>query len=175
MLYVLAYPEFAPSILEKIETFRLLHEPARAKLVSPHVTLVFGLKTASPTDVIARCETEAERLAEFHISFADTTTVFDPYERMHKLLLVCTEGRDQLTAIHENLYAGAYREEFNSDIPYVPHMTVATQQAKEDVASLDVGDMSDLPITAHVKALSVVEHLGERLKPLATVPLSRSE
>ena len=52
MIYVLAYPVFEPMSAERINAFRAKHEPDRAKLVPPHVTLVFGvadehLKTVS--------------------------------------------------------------------------------------------------------------------------------
>ena len=42
MIYVLAYPVFEPNSAERICAFRAEHEPERANLVPPHITLVFG-------------------------------------------------------------------------------------------------------------------------------------
>ena len=54
MIYALAYPVFDPSTARAIDAFRTAHEPERARLVAPHVTLVFGLTSISARDFYFR-------------------------------------------------------------------------------------------------------------------------
>ena len=135
MIYVLAYPQFEPSVAERIRRFRIENEPARAELVPPHVTLVFGLTNILPHEFQEHCEAVASRSSQFEVSFVSEEITHDPFEKTHKLLLVSSTGSSQLAALHEQLYEGVQRAERKDDIPYRPHMTVATNPDRTIIVS----------------------------------------
>jgi 2'-5' RNA ligase len=173
MLYVLTYPEFETLKAMEIDRFRSAHEPERAILVPPHITLVYGLRHANTQDIISLCEVAAENLPELTIEFADSEVAYDPFEDTHKLFLICKTGRDALITLHDQLYNGPHRAELNSTIPYFPHMTVATNADRTLITQLDVAEIGAFPIEGIVKSLEVVEFVDGKLNTLESVSLSR--
>lgn len=171
MIYVLAYPEFDPYTARRINRFRTAHEPERAALVPPHVTLVFGLRNADAKAVIALCEKVARATSELRIDFADSKIVYDPYEKNNKIFLVCGNGKDSLKDWHNQLYDGPHRIELNSDISYEPHMTVATHDDRSVLENLDLAEIGTLPLVGTIRALQVVKLDDGTLRTLETVPL----
>lgn len=171
MIYVLAYPEFEPGVAESINRFRTAHEPERAKLVPAHITLVFGLRKAQPCEILVFCEDVARHVSELSVEFATSEIVYDPFERAHKLFLLSSNGTRALTALHKELYSGPHRAELNLDIPYRPHMTIATHEDRTIIEQLDVGAIGALPISGKISALQVVEHIDNRLHRLRTIQL----
>lgn len=173
MIYVLAYPEFEPGVAAKIARFRSMHEPNRAKLVPPHVTLVFGLTSVRPTEFVAFCERAAECAHVLEVNFAATEIVYDPFEETHKLFLMISAGKDDLTALHERLYGGPHQSELDPAIPYRPHMTMATHTDRAAIERLDGSAMGAFPIPGVIRNLEVVELADKTLRSLRTVPLQQ--
>ena len=171
MIYVLAYPEFRPSVAEGINWFRTAHEPERAKLVPAHITLVFGLRKAQPHEFLAFCEDVAKHASELSVEFTTSEIVYDPFEKAHKLFLLSSIGTCALTALHNQLYKGPHRAELNLNIPYRPHMTVATDEDRRIIELLDVSTIGTLPISGTISSLQVVERIDNRLHLLRTIQL----
>ena len=174
MIYVLAYPQFEPSVAERIRRFRTENEPARAKLVRPHVTLVFGLMNTRPHELLEHCEAVASRSSQFEVSFVSEEITHDPFEKTHKLLLVSSTGSSQLAALHEQLYEGAQRAEQKEDIPYRPHMTIATNPDRTLVERLETSSLGGFPLLATIRALEVVKLENGSLHHLRTIPFGKS-
>ncbi len=174
MIYVLAYPDIAPAPAQRIDQFRRAHEPDRAKLVPPHITLVFGVQGQHQAVVLRRCHEVARSSAPFAIEFSRCDVVYDPFEKTYKLFLMCALGKDALTDLHNRLYDGPHRAELNTDIPYQPHMTVATNPDRAAIERLDLGDLGPLPIAGTIRALEVVALRDGKLRALDTVPLGRA-
>lgn len=174
MIYVLAYPQFEPSIAERIRRFRTGNEPARAKLVPPHVTLVFGLMNTRPHELLGHCEAVASRSSLFEVSFVSEKITHDPFEKTHKLLLVSSTGSSQLAALHDQLYDGVQRAEQKEDITYRPHMTVATNPDRTLVERLDTSSLGGFPLLGAIQALEVVTLENGILYHLRTIPFGKS-
>ena len=171
MIYVLAYPSFAPATATRIARFRRANEPTRANLVAPHITLVFGVADKHAPDMITRCRDLAANTRAFTVTFASAQRVYDQFEKTHKLFLICGAGADTLTKLHNGLYTGPLQEEMDPDHPFRPHMTVATKSTCDEIDRLDPGLLGPLPITAQVNALALVEVTRGTLQPVATVSL----
>lgn len=171
MIYVLAYPIFEPKAAARIGVFRGKHEPERARLVPPHITLVFGvtdghLKTVSDLLDKVSCQTKA-----FSVFFERSVIEFDPFEKKHKLFLLCGEGRETITDLHNRLYTGAHRSQLSFEQPFDPHMTLASYDEREEADQIDVSALGDLPIKAQLTALELVRLENGCLTALKTVPL----
>ncbi|MCU0904669.1 MAG: 2'-5' RNA ligase family protein [Tabrizicola sp.] len=173
MIYVLAYPEFEPRVAVNIARFRHTHEPERAKLVEPHVTLVFGLRGVRPLEFVASCEEVAVGVPEIEVDFDATEIVHDPFEKTYKLLFLTSSGREVLTALHERLYDGPQRSELHPAIPFRPHMTVATHSDPAIIERLDTAEIGTFPIAGKIRALEIVEMVEKTLVRLRTIPLQK--
>ena len=171
MIYVLAVPQFEPNVAVKIDRFRSVYEPERAKLVPPHVTLVFGLRDVRPQDLLAHCEAMARPLPQLAVDFTVSEVVYDPFEDVHKLCLLSAGGAQALTHLHHQLYDGPHRSQFNADISYRPHMTVATHKDRATVERLDVAELGVFPISGTIKAIEVFELVENALRSLGSIPL----
>lgn len=174
MIYVLAYPQFEPSVGERIRRFRTENEPARAKLVPPHVTLVFGLMNIRPHEFLKHCKVVADRSSQFQVSFVSEEITHGPFEKTHKLLLVSSPGSSQLAALHDQLQEGVQRAERKDDIPYHPHMTVATNPDRTIIERLETSSLGGFPLLGTIRALEVVKLENGGLHHLRTIPFGKS-
>jgi 2'-5' RNA ligase len=172
MIYVLAYPEFEPQTALKIDCFRSSHEPDRAKLVPPHITLVFGLRDANKQEFLSFCEAAVERVPELAVSFSHSEVAYDPFEKTYKLFLICNDGKDVLIRLHRQLYDGPHSAEIDTTTPYKPHMTVASNADPSRIAQLDTSDIGAFPILGLIRSLKVVKVAEGRLNTLGDVALS---
>lgn len=174
MLYVLAFPAFSKTTTEWLTQFRQKHEPNRAKIVPPHVTLVFGCQTVSEKKLTALCRQAAEKRTALQVSFEEREAVHDPFEGAHKLLLLCGDGAGQLSELHKELYAGPHAAERHPDHPFRPHMTVATNANPGTIDTLAVRSDALLPLIGEIAALEVVHFANGQLSHLTKIPFAVS-
>jgi 2'-5' RNA ligase len=175
MIYVLAYPRFEPRVARNIAAFRSAHEPERAILVDPHITLVFGVRIAEPGAFAAFCQRAASRAREIPVEFSGSEIGYDPFEKTHKLFLVSSVGTDDLLALHERLYDGPHRRTLHPGISFKPHMTVASNRDQSIIERLDVMEIGSFPIAGRICALEVVELADNKLHLLQSIPLQRQK
>ena len=171
MIYVLIFPEFKSDIAESIDRFRSRYEPDRARLVRPHITLIFGLRNVEPTDFIPFCGRIAEQETCAEIELPGSESIFDPYEKAYKLCLTVGAGSDRLCQLHARLYDGPHRSELDTSIPFRPHMTIATHQDRSRIEALDAGAIGPFPLLGRISAFEVVERTEKSLVSLGTFPL----
>ncbi|MEM7720712.1 MAG: 2'-5' RNA ligase family protein [Pseudomonadota bacterium] len=173
MIYVLAYPRFEQSCAEHIADFRAIHEPQRAKLVPPHITLVFGSAEKHLEAISHLVEAVSSQTKSFAVSFDDWAVEFDPFEKKHKMFLLCKKGSDEATSLHNRLYEGIHRAELDTAHPFKPHMTIATYNKRAEIEQVDVSFAGELPISAKLRALELVRVVEGKLKVVRTTPFSQ--
>lgn len=173
MIYVLAYPEFEPACANQICGFRAEHEPERAQLVQPHITLVFGVQIKHLQTITELAETISRKTHAFPITFNTHTIEFDPFEQKYKIFLLCGEGRCALSALHNQLYDGEHRAELSSKHPFRPHMTIATCDGRAEIERVSVAQAGTLPIYGKLCALEIVRLSDGELSKVKTVPFLR--
>lgn len=171
MIYVLAYPQFDTKISLSLATFRKIHEPNRAQLVAPHITLVFGVRNTPVEDIERICRHVATANSAISLEFSMADVSYDPFEKKHKIALLCSVGASPLISLHEQLYDGPHHRELHPDIPYRPHMTVGSNADVSKVERVDVALIGDFPIKAMVKNLSVVSLVGGELHSISSISL----
>lgn len=169
VIYVLAYPSFEPSSTKWIADFRAIHEPQRAKLVPPHVTLVFGVTETHLQAVGDLVEVASNQTRAFRVSFDRSTIEFDPFEKKYKIFLLCGDGSGKVTSLHNRLYEGAHRSQLGTARPFKPHMTLATYDTRVDLEQVEPSIAARLPINAELRSLEMVRFADGKLTPLKTV------
>jgi len=172
MIYVLAYPVLEPTTAARINAFRAKHEPERAKLVPPHITLVFGVADRHLLTLSELIDTVSAETKAFPVVFASSVVEFDPFEKKHKLFLLCGNGSEHLTVLHERLYHGEHRLELSSKHPFKPHMTIASYNERADAEQIDVSEIGGFPIKSNLAALQLVRLDSGHLTTLKTAALT---
>ncbi|MDX8352438.1 2'-5' RNA ligase family protein [Cognatiyoonia sp. IB215182] len=170
MIYVLAYPEFDPLCDKRIHDFRAKQEPHRAKLVPPHLTLVFGVKSEHLSVITELAEAVSRETQAFRITFGDHAIELDPFEQKHKIFLLCGKGGCKVTALHNRLYNGEHHDEFSEKYSFRPHMTVATCDTSAQIERINVSDVGPLPLHATLRALEIVQLSNGALSTLIRLP-----
>ena len=166
MIYVLAYPKFSEQISQRLDDFRSVHEPERARLVAPHLTLVFGVEQKFAEDVVDLCEQVAATTTSISLAFSKSEISYDPFEKVNKISLVCWKGADLITDLHERFYQGLHQNAQRSDVIYRPHMTVGTNFDISKLENVDVSTIGAFPIEAECNRLSIVELNGNELQAI---------
>jgi 2'-5' RNA ligase len=157
MLYVLCYPVLQALDSQKIEAFRQVHEPARARLVRAHITLVFGMDTGAAQVLQERMSAIAGEAQSFAISLERPEIRLDPVTGGWKLLVVIGEGRHGLTTLHRHLYADLEPSGLRPRMRFEPHVTVATSPLRDRVqVAREASDQLGLPVRGRVEALDLV-------------------
>jgi 2'-5' RNA ligase len=170
VFYVLAYPEFAPADRGMLRKFRAEFEPERAEMAPPHLTLMFGTRAVAEKQVTELARAAAARVSRFEIVFTERKLVTDPLDATTKLFLLPCEGVAQITQLHDMIYAGLPASELRADIPYAPHMTVATcADARRAQEALTASARLALPLRAWIEAMTVVALADAALRELAAI------
>jgi 2'-5' RNA ligase len=172
VLYVLCYPALSVPDTERIEAFRRVHEPLRADLVRAHITLVFGVSSMSRKDLRNLVVSVAAKARPIPISLDGLTIWQDPMSGEGKLFLKVCEGRDGLISLHRKLYEGLGHSGFRPDIPFDPHVTVATASSQCRIqAAKAAASVLALPVFGHIEALEIVSLHGDKLSSVDHIRL----
>ncbi|HSW87977.1 MAG TPA: 2'-5' RNA ligase family protein [Candidatus Saccharimonadales bacterium] len=109
---------FPESIPEEIQTFRKKYDP-QWKVIQPHITIVFPFLGIPEASIITHTSSIVKNIKPFEIRLKKFMKSFD-----HCLFLLVQEGKENIYALHEQLYTGILTSYLKDDIPFIPHMTI---------------------------------------------------
>jgi 2'-5' RNA ligase len=170
--YVLCYPKLDAKDLARIEAFRRIHEPSRAKLAPAHITLVFGVTSVDAAVLAALASAVAATTAAFDVSLDKIEVNVNEGGADNTMSLIVGQGHERIIALHQALHAGALAKERRHDITFAPHMTIATDADYKRVLGA-IGDARAiaLPIKGRIETLEVETLVGDALLHVAASPL----
>jgi len=168
-LYTLAYPEFLDDGLEGIEEIRRLYDPQYA-LVLPHFTMVCASDARIAEGEYLKHIRSVCRSAQ-PFQFVCRYVMFDLDARTGKAYacLVPDEGFSNIARLHDSLYRGVLAQSLRLDIPYIPHITIASNLDPNDAKNLcDELNTQGAKVTGRVGAMTVAALENARITDLAT-------
>lgn len=169
-LAVLAYPTLAERDRRWVESIRARHDPHAARL-NAHFTCVFPTILPAPA-LVDHVTVVAARFRTIPFVIRRAMAFRDPIAGNSHVFLVPDEGRDKLAALHDGLYGEALQVHLRHDIPFEPHITVATLETFEECDGLAHAMNGAFPtIRGVVNALDVVEVGPAAVRTLTTVAL----
>lgn len=173
-LYTVAFPRFSAQDAVVIEAFRAEHDARSHALIDAHLTLVFCCIAVPEPAYLAHVQQVAERTEP--ISFRCRYAMLgadDEAERAY-VFLVPDEGHGALSLLHDRLYTGPLTDHLRLDLPYTPHITIASSADRRHAKGLcDSLNATGLDIHATVDTLSVGSIEDGRFTVLATLPLAK--
>lgn len=132
---ILIFPKFKD--IEKIQEIRDKYDPL-AKAVPPHITIVFPFSDDIDNTTLTKNIREAIKgVKPFNICFSGLSLFYDKYYA-HKnvIFLNCKKGKDEIINLHNTIYKNVLPTHLNSDVEYIPHITLGNADSLEDI-SLD--------------------------------------
>jgi 2'-5' RNA ligase len=116
---------------EPIGSFRRAHYPT-ADLLEPHLTVVFPVPAAIGRKAFGEhVRGVVSRTPAFDIRLSGLGKSWD-----HWMFLGVAEGRDEVVALHDALYAGILRPYLWTEQPYVPHVGLGLFVEERDTHDL---------------------------------------
>ena len=114
---ILIFPEF--DNINIIDDIRNKYDRL-AKLVKPHITLVFPFNDEiTNEDLINKLSELLKNHSPFEVIFKGVSLNNDNY-----ILLNCIKGSDNLIKLHYDIYKNILPHKFNKSINYTPHITL---------------------------------------------------
>lgn len=169
-LYTLAYPEFMDDGFEGIEEIRRVNDPQYA-LVLPHFTMVFAcVARIAQGEYLDHVRSVCRSARPFE--FVCRYVMFDVDARTGKAYacLVPDEGFSNIARLHDALYRGVLASSLRLDIPYIPHITIASNLDPSDAKNLcDELNAQGVKVTGRVDALTVAALENAKITDLATL------
>jgi len=121
---VVGFPELSAEDQEWIERIRASHDPHAGRL-PVHVTFVFPC-VAAPRLAVAEMNAAAAASGPFAFRVAGVEAVADETGAgAHVFLVPDDRACAAITSLHDRLYEAALRPHLRTDIPFIPHLTVA--------------------------------------------------
>jgi 2'-5' RNA ligase len=168
---VVATPVFASKDRDWI--VRLRHGHAKNP-GPPHFTLVFPGSNLEAQDYTKHIAAASAGLRCISFRLRGAVVVPDPLVRCFHVFLVPDEGFAAIIRLHERLHAGPLEACLRPDVPYLPHLTVASERefgpARRLAASLNA---QDIDITGRIDELQIHRRDGAIGHCIAKVPLAK--
>ena len=169
LIAVVAYPTLDQRALDWIESIRGRHDP-QADPIPPHFTLIFPADV-SPDDI--RDEVAGAALRHRPVPFVIRSAISMP-DVVHggaHVFVVPEEGHDQIARLHDELYAGVLRPHRREGIAFVPHITIATGNARwcESYAQQLNGTLQ--PVRGVIESLTLLDVTRTEIESLARFAL----
>jgi hypothetical protein len=136
MLYTLCYPRLTDKDNAFIRAFRREHDLPFRDIVEHHFTIVFGIADFPTDDYIehVRGKLQGQRSIDFVCRYAalgDDSGSDDFY-----VFLTPDEGLSDICRLHDKLYSGELKKYHRVEIPYIPHIGIATIPDAKKIQSL---------------------------------------
>ena len=171
-LFALCYPKLSSEDRRFIDAFRDRHDLAYRDVVRPHFTIVFQVRDLPEPTFSEHVARIAQESGSFRFVCRYAMVHNDVSSNDYYVFLVPDEGFSKLALLHDALYTGVLAPRLRVEIPYVPHIGIATLNDASRCKELaDELNGRRLSIGGQVEDISVVEHNGQVVIDLKHFPL----
>ena len=171
-LLVLAYPQLEKKDYEWIQSFRAKYDERYFNLVRPHFTFVFPVDEVVPEDFVNHVEKISKNFKEFYFVLRCAQLVKDSFSDYTDLFLIPEEGYRIFVKLHDALYTGILEKQLHLDIPFIPHLGIATNKDPLKCKTLSDGiNSKNLEIFGAINKLDVVSFSNNKIKTIKEIIL----
>jgi len=174
MLLSVSYPKLNESGKSLIHEFRREHDQRFVDVIDAHWTMVFpgsseGIDEHQMRDHISSVANDSSPI-DFCCRYAlvhDDDSSDDYY-----IFLVPDEGFSGISHLHDRLYSSFLRPKLRLDLPYIPHIGVATSKDPDHLYELArKWNSARHEIRGVVDSLTLCSYDGTRVRDLQSFPL----
>ncbi len=171
-LAVVNYPTLSESDYQWIQDIRKKHDKLFYDVVDTHFTLVFPTENIDLGSFTNHIKSVSERFDSFSF-ICRCVTVGDPdfWNHAH-VFMIPDEGFSEIVKLHDALYRGVLESELRLDLPFVPHIGIASAPSPETCKKIvDELNPQDFKIKGMVENLDIIEFDGESSKTIEQIEL----
>lgn len=168
-LEVIARPHFGKDDLAWLTDIRSRRAGNRG---APYFTLVFSGAEMTPAAFTRHVQLRVEEAQHIRFRLRSALVVPEPTVDRFHVFLIPDEGFAAILRLHDLIHVGPLEKALRPDMPYLPHITVAT--SADRIAMRKVAqalNQRGLDITGHIEALEVERRDGEVIRKVADIPL----
>jgi len=172
-LCVVNHPTLSPDDLAWIQSVRQQHDHLFFNVVAPHFTLVFPTDGVEEATLIEHVTQTVSELKVFDVVLRCAILGDASFMDHAHAFLMPDGGFSSLVRLHDQLYTGILETELRVDLPYFPHIGVAsTPTAKECKAIVDQLNQEKFTIRCRINALDIIGYDGEKTWKIKTCALT---
>ncbi len=166
-LYTLCYPRLADADRQFIDEFRREHDLPFRDVVAPHFTMIFGCNVVPLPAYCEHVSAVARSQSEITFACRYAQIVNDDSNDNYYVFLVPDEGYGEISQLHDKLYRGPLASHLRLDIPYIPHICIATIPDAARIKAL-CDQLNSAPITIHgrIDAITLCSYDGSKITDL---------
>jgi 2'-5' RNA ligase len=171
-LAVVNYPALSESDFQWIQGIRKEHDKLFYGVVDPHFTLVFPTENISLNSFTNHVKRVSSKFGSFpFISRCATVGDSDFWDHAH-VFMIPDEGFSKIVKLHDAFYKGLLESELRLDLPFVPHIGIASDPGPERCKKIiDELNQQDFEIKGKVEKLDIIEFEGESTKTIEQIEL----
>jgi 2'-5' RNA ligase len=171
-LLALSYPSITNQQRQWIQEIRQEYDPLY-DVVAPHFTLVFPTSMWDAHAFGAHLRRHAQGHSPIAFTLRCAIVVKDLLGEHTQTFLVPDQGFSEIVKLHDALYAGDLARELRLDIPFIPHITVAS--ALDPTVCKRVADainQQNIAISGTLHMIDITEHANRTVTTLERLPLA---
>jgi hypothetical protein len=171
-LLAITYPTIAATHYQWIQKIRRQHDTRYYHVVDPHFTLIFPTFDLEPLLLREHVRSQSQGQASIAISLCCAIVVKDQLSDYTQTFLVPDQGFGALVKLHDKLYTGILADQLRLDIPYIPHIGVATSlDSTLCKAVADEINSRNLTIPASIRLIDIVDYTNNTVTTLEQISL----
>ncbi|HUJ85311.1 MAG TPA: 2'-5' RNA ligase family protein [Burkholderiales bacterium] len=172
MLAAICIPRFPEEAAFWLQALRARHDPKYARLVPPHVTLVFPTDALPPARFVAHVISSVRAVKSGQVEFLWAREFADEGAHEHLVYLLPGIGADMFLQLHAKLYSGPLDARARCASAYLPHITLGRFSSADAAAAVAAGiNAAANRITGAVEAVEIVQVGDELVRAVHTEPL----
>ena len=171
-LVVVAYPSLRPEDAAWVRDFRARHDELYFKLVDAHFTFVFPTSSLDAADLTEHVRAKASGAGRIAFVLRCAAVWNDATIPYWHVFLVPEEGFSAVVKLHDRLYEGVLASELRLDLPFVPHVGIATSPDPYVCKAL-AGRINaeGISIAGTIRRLDIAALEAESVRTIETVEL----
>ena len=174
MLLSVAYPAISEADSERLRAFRQRHDQSYVDVIAPHWTMVFpGSSEGMEQETLEKLISEvAARNKPIDFVCRYALVYDDDSNDDYYIFLVPDEGFSAISLLHDQLYSGFMRDRLRLDIPFVPHIGIATHKDRDHLYELATAwNQNATEIRGSIDSLTLCSYDGKQVVDLQHFPL----
>lgn len=162
---VVAYPKLAKKDFNWIQSIRADHDELYYNVIDPHYTIVFPIfNQINEKDLILHVREKAKTFKPINFTLNKTILNKDAFNEYWHGLVIPEKGYDDIVRLHDEIYAGLLKPELRFDIPYIPHIGIASSKDKDKIQKVVEGfNQQNINIQGTINTLDICDYEDEKV------------